>query len=124
MVCTRKLVFSQGSKSSSVTDNGYIVLDNGLIIQWGRLNNLRPLDAPIFDNSNKVVFPISFPHKVFSITATLLDTHSNNRELPVGDTNTVLNVSSINQQSFHVSADKVANYCPYIIDVSWMAIGY
>ena len=95
-----------------------------MIIQWGCFKNLRVLSAPVFDNSNKIVFPKQFPHKVFSINATLLDVHSNNRETHVGDTNTVLNVSNYNQQYFHVSADEVADYTPHIVDVSWMAIGY
>ena len=53
------LLASQGSKSSSVTDNGYVELDNGLIFQWGII--------PKGDWRYTVSFPKAFPHKCFNI---------------------------------------------------------
>ena len=123
LVCNR-LLASQGSKSSSVTDIGYVELDNGLIFQWGCFKNLQSQDNSTFNDSNKVVFPKPFPHKAFSINVTILDSHPNNRETNIGDTNTVLNVSNYNQQYFYVSADRIINPAVGIVDVNWFAIGY
>lgn len=59
------LLTSQGSKSSSITDNGYVILDNGLIIQWGKTNAI-----PTQEILNRHVFSIPFPHKCFTISLT------------------------------------------------------
>tara|TARA_Y100000034_G_scaffold25642_1_gene30261 strand:+ start:401 stop:892 length:492 start_codon:yes stop_codon:yes gene_type:complete len=51
-----------GSTSESFADDGYVKLDNGLIMQWGQ----EDADA----STETVTFPIPFPTACLNVTAT------------------------------------------------------
>ena len=52
-------------EETSITSNGYITFDNGLIIQWGKTSAIDPLQV---SNANReVTFPIPFKEACYSI---------------------------------------------------------
>jgi hypothetical protein len=68
---TGGLMFSDGTgpqlsaavKAGSVAPNGYTILANGLIMQWGTVTSVP-------SNSDAITFPIAFPHAVFQVQTT------------------------------------------------------
>lgn len=62
---TKQYVDAGPALSGSNLSNGYVVLQNGIIIQWGSAN----VTSSGSGNSNVIVnFPITFPNAVFSAT--------------------------------------------------------
>ena len=51
-----------GSTSESFADDGYVKLDNGLIMQWGQ--------ETAAEASETVTFPIAFPNACLNVTCT------------------------------------------------------
>ena len=51
-----------GSTSESFADDGYVKLDNGLIMQWGQ--------ETVSASTQTVTFPIEFPTACLNVTAT------------------------------------------------------
>ena len=64
---TKVPLSSQGNIVGKVSDNGYIKLSNGLIVQWGRFRNRPPYDYS---------YPIPFPNKCFCVTLADVDKSS------------------------------------------------
>ena len=107
----QKTLVSQGSnKSSSITDNGYVKFDNGLILQWG----LIPKDSWRYN----VSFPIPFPHKCFNILFSRINYNENNtwEHTPV--------IRSWNNSQFSIEVRGTDRNTFSGFYIPWVALGY
>lgn len=105
---------SQGNNSFSISDNGWIKLDNGLIIQWGYIKNEIPNIIQSGHAKTSIVhvnFPISFPHKVFNVTTTI-----NSSGLGLDRNTDIIINGTLTNSGVNIGADELGVY--------WMAIGY
>lgn len=88
--------------ASSIVANGYILLANGLLLQWGST-------AIVGANTIGVIFPLNFPNAVFTVqTSTTLTAGS---ALSSG-------ISSLSVTGFNFNLDAVATCTGY-----WFAVG-
>lgn len=95
-----------------MTDSdGYVKLDNGLILQWGKISNV------IFDESHFEIaqFKQSFPHVCFSVVA------SCNQSTIIKGMRTVYVSSYNNSQAFFLPGFTVEQMNG---SITWMAVGY
>lgn len=103
---------SDSPSPSSFTDgNGYVKFDNGLIMQWGKIPNVR-FDEAHYEN---IMFPIKFPHMCFSIVCSV---QQQNKVSGVR----VAYLISYDQSQFTI----LPGYHDVKLnaDICWMAIGY
>ena len=93
------------------SNDGYAVLDNSLLLQWGRIDNVY------FDESHQeiVTFIKPFPHQCFSVLA------STNQNTIVDGMRTVYVVSYDQTQAvFLPGYTKEKYHC----SITWFAIGW
>ena len=112
-----RLLASQSDSSNQdpglFSDNGgYYKFPNGLIMQWGNVYNL-----PYHDTNIKTYFPISFPHKCFSISS------SRTYDIRGHAENQWSVIKSYDNQGFYIYADCDSDFLGKI-NSSWIAIGY
>ena len=123
------MVFSQskasGQYTPSLSDNaGYVKLDNGLIIQYGMITDVW-LDECWYT----VTFPIPFPHKAFTVNATLSPTAGalHNGGFIAGGASAEIKGGSLTTTGVVLGSDAVnsgADVSKLKGDIWWMAIGY
>lgn len=95
---------------SSLSQNGYQKLDNGLIIQWGR--------HPVTASSGSVLTPIAFPNEVFTVVGA-----------PTNNDSTVelLTITSLSLASFSYATYSATTGAAVISAAAhpfnWIAIG-
>lgn len=100
------------SITGSNTQNGYVILPNGLIMQWGVLN--QSLSA---DTSYTITLPIAFPNAFFTATATVRNTNaSTTKEWLIQYQSNTLSTLTL----FSANASGGIN----TDGANWMAIGY
>lgn len=92
--------------------NGYQRFPNGLIIQWGRANNIAATPAGI-----EVVFPLAFPNSAINVQATEA---LNN---PFLRSNKILSVGNFSNTSFRIFGELPSGTNPPSMSPTWIAIG-
>lgn len=117
------MVFSQ--YTPTLSDNvGYTKLDNGLIIQYGKVD-----DAWLDEYWYNVTFPIPFPHKAFTINAIVSPTSGalHNGGFVAGGVSAEVQGNSLTNTGVVLGADTVnsgADVSKLKGDIWWTAIGY
>jgi hypothetical protein len=96
---------------TSLSTNGYQIMPNGLIMQWGKIDNID------FNETNQGPFllPVSFPNNCLNIVTTII------RNTAINGVWTA-NVNTVTLSSFRVFGDYDvgAGTAP----IYWQAIGY
>lgn len=116
---------SQGSGAYQqlLSENGYTKFPNGLIIQWGVLQ-----DVSLIQVWHTVNFPIEFPHAAFSVQAVSAGNPTKNGGLGFSSTagDTLCSYHSLTTKSMVVGYDYdgEGRYAINNGDIYWIAIGY
>jgi len=103
-----------GATDASLTQNGYQVFSNGLILEWGVIST-----SSTYDNQPKTQsFPKAFPHGAFSITVTAGEkgNHAGDKQSQWGGK--ILNTSQFQYYAQYENPDTG----PF--DLYWMATGW
>lgn len=118
------MLFSQ--YTPTLSDNaGYAKLDNGLIIQYGKV-----ADAWLSERWYAVTFPIPFPHKAFTINAIVSPTSGSgalhNRGFVVGGVSAEVQGNSLTNTGVVLGSDTASgsDLSKLKGDIWWTAIGY
>lgn len=116
------MVFSQ--YTPTLSDNvGYAKLDNGLIIQYGKISNVN-LDEKWYS----LTFPTPFPHKAFTVNATLSPRVGSlhNGGFINGGATAEIQGDSLTNTGVVLGSDTINNgsITKLIGDIWWLAIGY
>lgn len=95
--------------TTSFNTNGYMILPNGIIFEWGSTNASTTVDTSI-------TFPVAFPNACLNIQATY------NKTAGVGDA-TITRVSNISKTGFLMTRDAFTTVYS-TVNKAWFAIGY
>jgi len=116
---------SSNPTTGSMTNPGYVIFPNGLIMQWGSLNFAT---SSAYRYMSTVTFPIPFPHQVLSVTASLgastggpLQCFNSNGVTPGVETlSTTLTSAVLYSDDGGVGSVVSSSHCPF----TWTAIGF
>ncbi len=98
----------EGGQGKSLSGNGYSIMDNGLILQWGK--------TFVSGSTRLLLFNMVFPNSCFSVVGNSFDLFADRNEAFVISGNvTTSGVTSFNNTSLGQAVDG---------DVYWQAIGY
>lgn len=114
-------------------DHGYVKLPGGILMQWGVVGKPDHGGGGYLSTTAKVVFPIPFPEKVLSCTATIITTADNTNGF--GDYSVTINeggsavwaINSFGQIAMRdpVRKNSVTFSTPDAADAFfWMAVGF
>lgn len=106
-------VFSTGFLSSK-QQNGYTKLSNGIILQWGKLEDIA------YDSRKDLTFPIAFPNKCLNASATYI---ANASFTQAGGVMYVANIKETGMTIEYQTVDSDASNFPKR-DAFWFAIGH
>ena len=103
-----------GITAYSLTQNGYVVFDCGLIIQWGYVTPISNYWAIT------ITFPIQFHSKIV-----YADCSQDASNAPNGShTNMSDSVRDVWLNEMKIEADAAVDYYVYPLGMYWLAIGY
>ena len=105
--------FSTGFLSSK-QQNGYTKLSNGIILQWGKLEDIA------YDSRKDLTFPIAFPNKCLNASATYI---ANASFIQAGGIMYVANIKETGMTIEYQTVDNDASNFPKR-DAFWFAIGH
>ena len=105
--------FSTGFLSSK-QQNGYTKLSNGIILQWGKLEDIA------YDGRKDLTFPIAFPNKCLNASATYI---ANASFTQAGGVMYVANIKETGMTIEYQTVDSDASNFPKR-DAFWQAIGF
>lgn len=107
-----------GAFTVEKSDNGYLKLPNGLILQWGKVNTTWPGEGPY-----AVTFPVAFPQKCLNTQITIL---SDGRKGSV-NLDITIPVGTLKPTGFDAMFNAMAFQGSSAADLRgfyWFAIGY
>ena len=102
-----------GGGSSFLDLNGYVILNSGVIIQWGKVN------APSLDTQYPVVFRMAFPNACLSVIPATINSTTSNDDI-------IARLISISNTGAVIRTEKSASYTasPSTRYLGYIAIGY
>ena len=116
VVPTEKAVADALAKgfSNSKLQNGYTKLSNGIILQWGKVEDID------YDSRKDLTFPIAFPNKCLNASATYIADAS---FVQAGGVMYVANITKTGMTIEYQTVDSDASNFPKR-DAFWQAIGF